>query len=465
MPDVIDLCSSDESEDGGQALRTTNSGKNSTANTLSLNDNPDPMEIDFEQAKGPSRPLAAAKKPDKFPSTSSNANSLNLLNQQDNVNDSDSDSAEIGGSLVGNSSNRISTALKDFRTVLRENGSFFYEHKLNRIEPKFYDMSSKSNPTQGVASSSSVLPAMPNKEPEKDSDFLRIAPRILFAIKTHLGVEKLYTHQVETYRAVAHRGENAFLTTSFASGKSLAYTLPLLAAFENAANTNSSGISVTANGNLQSTDLTVGNASSSPGAKRRRLMSDSNGSIQAGFLTNVTNSDKIDPKQGSTSTTRPKAFLLFPTKALAQDQCAKLKKFEPEFWKVCTFDGDTPFEERLQLLENCDLFLTNPDTLHACILREFGGMASGANVSRSGGGKGSAMKRAIENLLRNLKFIVLDEAHVYTGRFGTNVCCVLRRLRAVLERVQNSDLGGGGNFLFVFSFCKSRGSIQLFYFS
>lgn len=174
-------------------------------------------------------------------------------------------------------------------------------------------------------------------------------------------IDKLYSHQVTTFEASALRKENVFVTTSFASGKSLAYTLPLLHAFDEAIRENK-------------------------------------------------------PK--------PKVFLLFPTKALAQDQCAKLKKYEPEFWKVCTIDGDTPFQERNKMLESCDLFLTNPDTLHAYILKDF------------------RRNKQIQFVLRNLRFIVLDEVHVYTGRFGAHVSCVMKRLRRALRKVHDMPLAG-----------------------
>ena len=36
----------------------------------------------------------------------------------------------------------------------------------------------------------------------------------------------------------------------------------------------------------------------------------------------------------------------------------------------------------------------------------------------------------IRSFLGNIKFLILDEAHIYEGVFGTNMACFLRRLQA-----------------------------------
>ena len=41
----------------------------------------------------------------------------------------------------------------------------------------------------------------------------------------------------------------------------------------------------------------------------------------------------------------------------------------------------------------------------------------------------------IRNYLRNLKFIVLDEMHMYRGTFGSHVALVLRRLLKVCREL------------------------------
>ncbi|CAD7959540.1 unnamed protein product [Amoebophrya sp. A120] len=198
------------------------------------------------------------------------------------------------------------------------------------------------------------------------------------ALREQIGIDRLYSHQSETFRQVVEKHENVFLCTSFASGKSLAYTLPL----------------------LHEWDLWHARFGNGVGASTAQSACSSSSAFD----------------------NRPRAFLLFPTKALAQDQCQKLKKFEQlqgkPFWKVTTFDGDTAFSTRKQLLQSCDLFLTNPDTLHCFFLKEF------------------RKNKEVQNVLLNLRFLVLDEAHVYTGRFGAHVSCVLRRLRRAIEKTK-----------------------------
>ncbi len=107
-----------------------------------------------------------------------------------------------------------------------------------------------------------------------------------------------------------------------------------------------------------------------------------------------------------------RALYLFPTKALAQDQLRSLHQlFCPCLLSaedLATFDGDTPRSERAEIRKRGRIILTNPDMLHVGILPN--------HQSWSG-------------LLRHLRYVVIDEAHIYRGVFGSHVACVLRRLR------------------------------------
>ena len=109
-----------------------------------------------------------------------------------------------------------------------------------------------------------------------------------------------------------------------------------------------------------------------------------------------------------------RALLLFPTKALAQDQLASLSAWAaalPEHHlPAATYDGDTPPAERSRVRRAARIVLTNPDMLHLGILPRHMQWAE---------------------LFRGLTHVVLDEAHVYRGAFGSHVANVLRRLRRV----------------------------------
>ena len=106
-----------------------------------------------------------------------------------------------------------------------------------------------------------------------------------------------------------------------------------------------------------------------------------------------------------------RAFYLFPTKALAQDQLGKLNDYGlfPTL-RFATYDGDTPHEERRYIKKGAHIVLTNPDMLHLGILPYHTGWSA---------------------FLANLKYVVVDEMHTYRGVFGAHVAHILRRLRRV----------------------------------
>ncbi|MBI4289441.1 MAG: DEAD/DEAH box helicase [Chloroflexi bacterium] len=107
-----------------------------------------------------------------------------------------------------------------------------------------------------------------------------------------------------------------------------------------------------------------------------------------------------------------RALYLFPTKALAQDQERGLRELAcPGLLahdELATFDGDTPQGLRAGIKKRAKVVLTNPDMLHVGILPNHASWA---------------------RFFRHLSYVVVDEAHVYRGVFGSHVALVLRRLR------------------------------------
>ncbi|HEX2345810.1 MAG TPA: DEAD/DEAH box helicase [Gaiellaceae bacterium] len=172
-------------------------------------------------------------------------------------------------------------------------------------------------------------------------------PRVASALVA-TGVTSLFRHQAETWEA-ARRGENVVVTTGTASGKSLAFNLPVLDAIAR------------------------------------------------------------DPKT--------RALYLYPTKALSQDQARALAEVRLKGLKPAIYDGDTPGERRWQIRKWSNVVLTNPDMLHVGIL---------PHHDRWG------------DVLANLRYVVVDEAHVYRGVFGSHVANVLRRLRR-LARIYDAE--------------------------
>ena len=109
------------------------------------------------------------------------------------------------------------------------------------------------------------------------------------------------------------------------------------------------------------------------------------------------------------------ALLLYPTKALAQDQLRALTALAPPEARLraAIYDGDTPQRERSGIRRRAQVLLTNPDMLHVGILPNH---------------------RAWGALLQSLRYVVVDEAHVYRGVFGSHMADVLRRLRRICAR-------------------------------
>jgi len=110
---------------------------------------------------------------------------------------------------------------------------------------------------------------------------------------------------------------------------------------------------------------------------------------------------------------KARAFYLFPTKALAQDQLRKLQELGlTKDLPASTYDGDTPTDMRRLIREHCRIVLTNPDMLHVGILPNH---------------------RMWSHFFRNLRFVVIDELHTYRGIFGIHFAYVIRRLRRICK--------------------------------
>jgi DEAD/DEAH box helicase domain-containing protein len=112
-----------------------------------------------------------------------------------------------------------------------------------------------------------------------------------------------------------------------------------------------------------------------------------------------------------------RAFFVYPTKALARDQADALTEFHLSSVLAGTYDGDTPQPQRREVRERAQIILTNPDMLHVGILPQH------------------ARWREV---FAHLRYVVIDDAHVYRGVFGSHVANVLRRLRRVC-RLHGAD--------------------------
>jgi DEAD/DEAH box helicase domain-containing protein len=182
-------------------------------------------------------------------------------------------------------------------------------------------------------------PAHVETVPPLDPTVVPVPDELDPQLRAVLPFDGLYAHQRDAWDAAA-RGEHLILATGTASGKSLAFNLPVLDAIAR------------------------------------------------------------EPKD--------RALYLYPTKALAQDQARALGELRAPNVRAAIYDGDTPGDRRWQIRRWANVILTNPDMLHVGVLPHHDRWA---------------------DVLHNLRYVVVDEAHVYRGVFGSHVGNVLRRLR------------------------------------
>ena len=180
--------------------------------------------------------------------------------------------------------------------------------------------------------------------PPRDADLVEVD--LHSAVATRLqsrGITRLYRHQADAITAL-RTGEDVAVVAGTASGKSLAYQIPIAEAIAD------------------------------------------------------------DP----TST----ALVIYPTKALAQDQLRGFGRVGGDELVAGTYDGDAPQDDRRWMRRNANVILTNPDMLHVGIL---------PNHVRW------------RSFLSRLRYVVVDEMHSFKGIFGSHLALVLRRLRRLAE--------------------------------
>ena len=128
-----------------------------------------------------------------------------------------------------------------------------------------------------------------------------------------------------------------------------------------------------------------------------------------------------------------RVLALYPAKALIQDQLAKWHELlEPLGIRITRIDGDVPVRERLERLERAHVALLTPDVAHSWLM---------SNIHEA----------PIRRFLSQLGLLVLDEAHVYEGAFGTNMAFLMRRLAVASGDYQlicsTATLGQPSNFV------------------
>ncbi|MGI0009328.1 MAG: DEAD/DEAH box helicase [Nitrosopumilaceae archaeon] len=110
------------------------------------------------------------------------------------------------------------------------------------------------------------------------------------------------------------------------------------------------------------------------------------------------------------------ALFVYPTKSLSKDQLPKIKEIADRLGiGVSVFDGDTKTSDRQKIFENPpQIIITNFDVIHYHLWH----------------------RSKFATLLNTIKFLVVDEAHVYSGIFGSNVHYIIKRLKRICQKLQ-----------------------------
>ena len=185
-----------------------------------------------------------------------------------------------------------------------------------------------------------------------------------------LSLKRLYTHQVAAIETVSQR-KNVVLQTGTASGKSLAYQLPIL--------------------------------------------------------------DELirDPDATALYLSPTKALARDQMRMLSEFEEDQEEAYDyGTYWRIAIGDAEIPYgvyeagmtpEERNRVRSDIRILLTTPDMLNIGILPNHD------HTFKASG------KKDWESLFRGLRYVIVDEIHCYSGVFGSHVANVLRRLRRLCK--------------------------------
>lgn len=117
-----------------------------------------------------------------------------------------------------------------------------------------------------------------------------------------------------------------------------------------------------------------------------------------------------------------KTLTVYPTKALTKEQRERwdrtLSSFTDKSFSCGKIDGDTPKNDRIRILEENQVICVTPDIIHSWILYS------------------KTLKNTkVQNFLKNLSIVILDEAHTYSGVFGSNSAFLFRRLTDIVNKL------------------------------
>ena len=119
---------------------------------------------------------------------------------------------------------------------------------------------------------------------------------------------------------------------------------------------------------------------------------------------------------------RPSALFIYPTKALTADQVANVRRYTDACdLAIQVLDGSTTPRSRMSIVSDPpDIIATNFDML-------------AYHMPRRGR---KQFSRWLAGMLKDIRIVVVDEAHTCTGFYGANVRWMLRRLLRINPEIQ-----------------------------
>ncbi|MDL1961901.1 MAG: DEAD/DEAH box helicase [Deltaproteobacteria bacterium] len=112
-----------------------------------------------------------------------------------------------------------------------------------------------------------------------------------------------------------------------------------------------------------------------------------------------------------------KILAIYPLKALGTEQEGRWRDVVSKSglpYQIGRIDGAVPQSEREKIIKKSSIIIMTPDVIHAWLL---------SKVSNS----------SITSFLKNVSLLVIDEAHTYSGVFGSNSAFLYRRLQHLIS--------------------------------
>ncbi|SNY58420.1 Helicase conserved C-terminal domain-containing protein [Arsukibacterium tuosuense] len=128
-----------------------------------------------------------------------------------------------------------------------------------------------------------------------------------------------------------------------------------------------------------------------------------------------------------------RVLVFYPTRALIEDQLLRWQEISSNFgFKAGFLHGQVEREDKIKVLETCQIVLCTPDIIHYWFMP-------------------SLHIPAVAKWLTALRFVIIDEAHAFSGVFGTNVSYLLNRVEQFAKSIQyfasTATISGANQFM------------------